>query len=106
MSFETTTPRSPRPSARGEERTFRTDGGPPDATGMFVLEGGQVRDLPVSIDYVKLTSEGKLQIALVGEAVRGGAREDPGSAPGDDWPAAGGLHPRAGGAAPVSRRGE
>ena len=71
MSLETTTPRSPRPSARGEERTFRTDGGPPDATGMFVLEGGQVRDLPVSIDYVKLTSEGKLQIALVGEAVRG-----------------------------------
>lgn len=56
---------------RSTERTFRTDGGPPDASGLFVLEGGQVRDLPVSIDYVKLTSEGKLQIALVGEAVRG-----------------------------------
>ena len=60
-----------RPAHGPGERTFRTDGGPPDASGLFVLEGGQVRDLPVSIDYVKLTSEGKLQIALVGEAVRG-----------------------------------
>ena len=60
-----------RPPSRAAERTFRTDGGPVDEHRVFDLAHGRVRDVPVSIDYVKLTSEGKLQIALVGEAVRG-----------------------------------
>jgi len=59
------------PVSRGNERTFRTDGGPADEAPLHDSAQGPVRDLPVSIDYVKLTSEGKLQIALVGEAVRG-----------------------------------
>ena len=63
--------RAENPVSRSTERTFRTDGGPADEHAVFDLTQGQVRDLPVSIDYVKLTSEGKLQIALVGEAVRG-----------------------------------
>jgi hypothetical protein len=55
------------------ERLFRTDGGGDRETGepLFTLPHGQVRDLPATIDYVKLTSEGRLQIALLGEAIRG-----------------------------------
>jgi hypothetical protein len=63
--------RSERSPGRLGERTFRTDGGPADNDRIFELDASGVRDLPVSIDYVKLTREGKLQIALVGEAVRG-----------------------------------
>ncbi len=57
--------------SRTPERSFRTDGGPANDDRSFELEADGVRDLPVSIDYVKLTGEGKLQIALTGEAMRG-----------------------------------
>jgi hypothetical protein len=49
------------------ERTFRTDGGPDGA--VFDLDAGKVEALPVVIDFVKINSEGKLQISMVGTAI-------------------------------------
>jgi hypothetical protein len=62
---------SERGSAREAERYFRPDGGPADDGTVYDLSAGRVSALPVAIDYAKLTNEGKLQIVLTGEAIRG-----------------------------------
>jgi hypothetical protein len=55
----------------GGERLFRA-GGPADPGEPAGAEdAGSIRELPVRVDFVKLTGEGRLQIALIGEAVRG-----------------------------------
>jgi hypothetical protein len=53
------------------ERVFRT-GGMAGGDGPCSAEGvGEVRALPVRVDFLKITGDGRLQIVLLGETVRG-----------------------------------
>lgn len=55
----------------GGERLFRTGGRAEPGETAGEEGAGGIRELPVRVDFVKLTGEGRLQIALIGEAVRG-----------------------------------
>lgn len=59
--------------AESGERVFLTYGGgsdsnnPPGKEQMAVA----IKGLPVAVDFVKVTRDGKLQISLIGDAIRG-----------------------------------
>ena len=59
--------------AESGERVFLTNGGgsepnsPQDQKQMAVA----IKGLPVAVDFVKVTRDGKLQISLIGDAIRG-----------------------------------
>ena len=53
------------------ERVFRTGGAAGGEGPLGTEEAGEVRALPVRVDFVKITGDGRLQVVLLGEAVRG-----------------------------------
>lgn len=53
------------------ERVFRTGSSDRSQSPLGTEEAGEVRALPVRVDFVKITGDGRLQVVLLGEAVRG-----------------------------------
>ena len=59
--------------AESGERVFLTNGGCSDPNSPSGQEqiAVAIKGLPVAVDFVKVTRDGKLQISLIGDAIRG-----------------------------------
>ena len=59
--------------AEGGERIFLTNGGGRESNSRTSHEqlGVAIKGLPVIVDFIKVTRDGKLQISLIGDAIRG-----------------------------------
>ena len=59
--------------AENGERVFLTNGGGRETsiTTESSHQNISIKGLPVAVDFVKVTRDGKLQISLIGDAIRG-----------------------------------
>ena len=59
--------------AESGERVFLTNGGGSDSNNATAPDqlGDAIKGLPVIVDFIKVTRDGKLQISLIGDAIRG-----------------------------------
>lgn len=58
-------------NGKNGERVFLSDGGGNTRNSASPENNIVIKKLPVSIDFVKVTRDGKLQISLIGDAIRG-----------------------------------
>ena len=58
--------------AENGERVFLTNGGGNESNNTQIEQlGAAIKGLPVVVDFIKVTRDGKLQISLIGDAIRG-----------------------------------
>ena len=58
--------------AESGERVFLTNGGGSETNNTQLEQpGAAIKGLPVVVDFIKVSRDGKLQISLIGDAIRG-----------------------------------